>query len=201
MVACGTLVACAGRESANNSVPESPLDEYEEVTPVTLFDAEILATQYPVEQVQRGKYLAELLACGTCHTDGALVGRPDYERLYGGSRIGIAYSDPLLVKSPAVVYPANITPDNRTGIGRWSDAELVRIIRTGVDNHGRRQMSIMPWPGYSRLLEEDAYAIAAFLRSIKPVSHAVPAPVKENQTATAPYVHFGVYRSREIIDL
>jgi mono/diheme cytochrome c family protein len=208
LATCLTLAACVGSNSGGNDDSkaslgplDSPLDKYEQVTPVTLFDAEVVASQYPVEQVRRGKYLVELLACGTCHTDGALVGRPNDERLYGGSNVGIAYSNPLQVQSPAIVYPANITPDDLTGIGLWRDEDLVRLIRTGVDNHGRRQMPIMPWPGYGRLHSEDAYAIAAFLRSIKPVRHAVPVAVEENQPNLAPYVHFGVYRSRQVGDL
>jgi mono/diheme cytochrome c family protein len=103
LATCLTLAACVGSSGGNDerkaslNPTDSPLDQYEQVTPVTLFDAEVVTNQYPVKQVQRGKYLVELLACGTCHTDGALVGRPNDERLYGGSNVGIAYSNPLRV--------------------------------------------------------------------------------------------------------
>ena len=74
-------------------------------------------------QAARGKYLVELLGCGSCHTDGALVGLPDGSRRLAGSHIGIAY-----------------------------------------------------------------------LRSLTPVVHQVPANVKPGEKAVQPFVYFGVYR-------
>lgn len=70
------------------------------------------------------------------------------------------------------------------------------MIRTGIDNHGRRHLSVMPWPGYSRMTNEDATAIVAFLRSLKVVRYKVPDNVIPGEKATAPFVHFGVYRSK-----
>ncbi len=54
----------------------------------------------------------------------------------------------------------------------------------------------MPWQGYARMTEEDVNAIVSYLRSIKPIRHRVPASIPPGTRATAPYVHFGVYRSR-----
>ena len=173
-----------------------PLVDYDVKQPVTLHDVPVIPSDYPPEQVARGKYLAEILACGVCHTDGALVGEPDMTRHFAGSSTGTAYSNPLVVKKPGVVYPANITPDPETGIGRWNDDALMRLLRTGVDAHGEQQLPVMPWPAYARIVEEDAPAIIAFLRSLEPVRNKVPKNVEPGQRAVSPYVHFGVYESK-----
>lgn len=138
-----------------------------------------------------------LLGCGSCHTDGALVGSPVPGRDLAGSSVGIAYSNPLATPRPGVLYASNLTPDRETGIGGRSLAELVRMIRLGVDSHGSQTIPVMPWPAYANILEEDATAIAMYLKSLPPVRHRVPANVRPGQRATAPFVHFGVYQSRE----
>ena len=148
-------------------------------------------------QVKKGKYLVELLGCGSCHTDGALFGEPDYNRRLAGSNIGIAYSNPLQQKNPGIVYPANLTPDPDTGLGSWTEDELVSMIISGIDKHGRQQLSVMPWPSYTRLRSEDALAIITYLRSLAPIRHRVPENVRPGRKALAPYVHFGVYRNKK----
>lgn len=145
--------------------------------------------------VTRGRYLVELLGCGVCHTDGALTGKPDSGRLFAGSGTGIAYTSPLDEKYPGVVFPANLTPDDETGIGRWKRDEIVELLRTGEDRAGRRHLPVMPWPVYNRLSASDANAIAAYLLSLTPVRHKVPDNVVPGRPSRAPYVHFGIYRS------
>lgn len=178
----------------------NPLDDFEPLEPSTQLrapDPRVLVDgAYDPAQVAKGKYLVELLGCGSCHTDRALIGRPNPNRLLAGSSVGIAYSNPLQQKYPGVVYPANLTPDPDTGIGSWSEQELVQMIRTGVDKHGRHQLSVMPWPAYSTIREEDALAIAAYLLNIPAIEHRVPQNVPPGNEAIAPYVHFGVYFSR-----
>ncbi len=181
------LNACAGY---------NPEEDYDLVIPARLNAVQVVDSHYPEEQVERGRYLADLLACGTCHTVGALAGEPDQTRYYGGSDIGIAYTSPFEGNRPGILYPANITSDPETGIGRWTDEEIMRLIRTGVDRHGSHNVSVMPWQGYTQIVDEDAMAIVAFLRSLKPVIHKVPANVLPGQKHSAPFVHFGVYRSK-----
>lgn len=202
-VTLGILLLCACQSSSDGTSVRSqggaydPLADYDLKTPTTVHDVPVQAAAgYDEQMVSRGKYLAELLACGTCHTDGALIGEPDPGRQFAGSSIGIAYSNPFAVENPGVLYPANITPDPDTGIGNWRDDDLVTVIRTGVDQHGRRQIPVMPWPGFSRLSEADGRAITAFLRSLPPVRHQVPENVDPGQKARSPYVHFGVYQSK-----
>lgn len=182
------LAAC----SSNN-----PLDDYEQLVPTTVMEQpNAESNAYPPKMIMRGKYLVSLLGCGTCHTDGALIGQADSQRLLAGSRVGIAYSNPLKVKYPGVVYPANLTPDIETGIGKWSDEQIMNMVRTGTNSHGGNTLSVMPWPAYSIVNNEDAAAIAAYLRSLPPVRHRVPRNVAPGQKASAPFVHFGIYRSK-----
>jgi hypothetical protein len=120
------------------------------------------------------------------------------DRALAGSRIGIAYTSPLENRYPGVVYAPNITPDEETGIGRWTDKQIVEAVRTGLGRHGERRMLVMPWQGYARISNDDAHAIVGYLRNLKPVKHQVPDDVPAGTMARDPYVHFGVYRSLDL---
>ncbi len=192
------LIACA-TETATET-PYNPLQDYEELDATTVLNAPSptpgnFAPEHRF-QVERGKYLVELLGCGSCHTDGALEGVPNFNRSLAGSGIGIAYSSPLGTENPGVIYPPNITPDMETGIGLWSDQEIDRAIRMGLGRHAGRRIAVMPWQGYTKMTNEDVTAIVSYLRSIDPVEYQVPDEVAPGQKATEPYVYFGVYRSR-----
>jgi len=184
------------------STPYDPLQDFEPVAPATQLEPPQLSasrdTAYPLETVQRGKYLVKLLGCGLCHTDGALVGKPDRALNLAGSQIGIAVSNPLAEKYPAVVYPPNITPDPDTGIGNWSESELVGALREGEGGHRSKLLAVMPWPTYALITDADASAISAYLFSLPPVIHQVPDNVSTGSKASSAYVHFGVYRSRQL---
>lgn len=183
------------------STSPHPLDGYEQLEPSTMMDAPLPDTNrqasYDSQAVNHGKYLVELLSCGSCHTDGALIGEPVAGRSLAGSRVGIAYSNPMEDRNPGVVYPANLTPDMETGIGSWTDWQIKQVIRTGIDKHGRPHLPVMPYPAYARISEEDADAIVAYLRSLAPVRHLVPDNVNPGQKAPSRFVHFGVYQSRD----
>ncbi len=186
------LVACAA--------PYDPLADYEELGAQTVLKAPAAepGNFAPASraEVERGRYLVELLGCGACHTDGALEGSPDHTRALAGSSTGIAYTNPLEHAHPGVVYPPNITPDRETGIGAWSDTEIAEAIRAGIGEHGGRPIVVMPWQGYSRMSEEDIVALVSYLRSVKPIRNKVPEAVLPGTRAPSPYVHFGVYRKR-----
>ena len=179
---------------------DSYLDHTEEVQSTTVIDAPgaVPGRYAPASrgQVERGEYLVELLGCGACHTDGALIGEPEMQRLLAGSATGIAFTSPLDDENPGVVYPPNITPDIETGIGDWSDMQIANAIRAGIGRHMSRHLTTMPWPGYSRISDDDLKAIVSYLRSIEPVMHRVPERVIAGQRATKPFVYFGVYRSK-----
>ncbi|MBT8080310.1 MAG: hypothetical protein KJO31_17150, partial [Gammaproteobacteria bacterium] len=115
------IIACASEPAYD------PLDDYEELDASTILDAPspppVRVAPENREAVARGEYLVELLGCGACHTDGALVGEPRADRSMAGSRVGIAYTSPLKFRNPGVVYPPNITPDDETGIGLWTNQQ------------------------------------------------------------------------------
>lgn len=188
------LSACASGTDTFN-----PLEDYEQVTPTTLLETPQAGDtqEFTMEQAERGRYLVMLLGCGSCHTNGALVGQPRNDQLLAGSDWGIAYSNPLVESNPGIVYPGNLTPDAETGIGSWSTEQIVAMIRTGMNNHGQQTIPVMPWPAYNGVTLDDATAIAAYLKSLPPVRHAVPEDVAPGRRARFPYVHFGVYQSRE----
>ena len=188
------LVACASGDYYD------PLKDYEVVDAVAIMDAPTPSGVQPENQalVARGEYLVELLGCGACHTEGALIGKPDLSLSLAGSTIGIAYTNPLQNENPGIVYAPNLTPDRDTGLGRWSEQEIMDAVRAGTGRHGPRRILVMPWQGYAKISDEDAWAIVAYLRSIEPIENQVPADVSVGSRARAPYVHFGVYRSKDM---
>ena len=116
-------------------------------------------------QVARGRYLVIIAGCSDCHTPGALIGAPDMKRYLGGSDIG--FSIPGL----GVFVGQNLTPDKETGIGAWTSEQIIAAIRTGKRPDGAELSGVMPWPAFSHLTDEDAQAIAAFLKSIPAVNN------------------------------
>jgi len=129
------------------------------------------------DQVARGKYLVTVLGCNDCHTPGYFYGAPDEARILSGRELGW--------KGPwGVSYPRNLTPEPQTGIGAWSEADIMNAIRTGKRPDGRMLLPPMPWPDLAALTDEDAAAIAKYLKTLTPVPHTVPdivapgAPVK-----------------------
>ncbi len=146
--------------------------------------------------VVQGRYLVSLLGCASCHTQGALIGKPDPAKTLAGSSIGIAYSNPMVNNYPGAVYPPNLTPDNKTGLGEWSLEEIVTLLRNGKTRHGRQTMAIMPWTSYAQLNENDARSIASYLKSLEPIENKVPKQVLPGNPAKTPLVHVGLYRSR-----
>ncbi len=193
------MLVLVGACSSEPPVAET-FDQYDEVGADTVPGAPrpVPGNYAPSDRslVARGQYLVELLGCGVCHTDGALAGAANAERLLAGSRTGIAYTSPLQIEFPGVIYPPNITPDDETGIGRWSDRQIADAITAGLGQHVDRRIISMPWPGYARLSDDDTRAIVVYLRSIEPIRHRVPADVEPGQKAKEPFVYFGVYRSR-----
>jgi mono/diheme cytochrome c family protein len=141
-----------------------------------------LCASAQAQDLQRGEYLAKIMDCTGCHTPGALAGQPDAAMFLAGSTIGFE------VPGVGIVYPPNLTPDNDTGLGRWSADDVVKAIRTGMRPDGRQLIPVMPYPSYSALTDADAAALAAYLKSIKPIKHAAPANTKPGDAAPAPYL-------------
>jgi mono/diheme cytochrome c family protein len=125
--------------------------------------------QPAVGTIERGEYLARMFACLDCHTPRDSTGAYDQAHLYEGGGFQIPLPDGSLL------IPSNLTPDPETGLGAWSDAEIVRATRTGVTSDGRQLNHVMPYIGaYRDMTDQDAADLVRFLRSLKPVRQSWP---------------------------
>ena len=139
----------------------------------------LMARAYADAQIDRGKYLVTIGGCNDCHTPGYFLGKPDMAQFLGGS--DVAFEIPGL----GAFAGRNITPDKDTGIGNWTPEQIVAALQTGVRPDGRILAPIMPWHAFASLTKEDAIAIAAFLKSVPPVRHAVAGPFLPGDKITA----------------
>jgi mono/diheme cytochrome c family protein len=135
----------------------------------------------PEAKIARGKYLVSIAGCQDCHTPGGLYGAPDMTRMLSGSELG--WTGPW-----GTSYPANITPDVATGIGNYTEDDIVTAIQTGHKKSGAPILPPMPWPLYANFTHDDAYAVAAYLKSIPPVVHAAPKILDKGVKAPAALV-------------
>jgi len=141
------------------------------------------AAMTAAEKVARGKYLVSAIGCNDCHTPGAFYGAPDSTRFLSGSEIG-------WVGPWGVAYAANLTADPETGLGTWSEDEIVAAIRTGSRPDGRPLAPIMPWLDFAHLTDADAHAIAAYLMTLPAVKHQEPKIIPPGEKPTGATVAF-----------
>jgi len=109
----------------------------------------------------RGAYLVATVGrCGDCHTPRNFFGTPDPGRLFAGSSAG-----------PGGKHVPNITPDPATGIGQWSEEDIVNLLKDGqtpeFDFVGGAMAEIVH--NTSRLDAADRHAIAVYLKSLPPI--------------------------------
>ena len=136
----------------------------------------------PEQQLARGRYLANVVGCNDCHTPGTFYGAPDTTRLFSGSELGW--------KGPwGVSFASNLTPDS-TGIGSWTEDQIVTALREGRRPDGSPLLPPMPWPSFAHLTDEDAHAIAAYLKSIPAVHHPNVATVPPDKKYAGAYLEF-----------
>lgn len=132
--------------------------------------AESLSIEATPERLARGKYLANhVTVCIDCHSQrnwdyfsGPIIPGTEGE---GGFHFGRDYG------LPGEIYAKNITP---AGIGKMTDGELFRTITSGVRKNGEVLFPTMPYPEFNKLSDEDLYSIIAYIRTLKPIEHAVP---------------------------
>lgn len=122
---------------------------------------------------ERGSYLVNTIgACGNCHARDIAFNRTS--DLAGGAEENL--------EAGHIVMP-NITPDPATGIGKWTEAEIVVALRDGKRPDGSLIGPPMPTPAYRQLSDHDAEAIAAYLLSLKPVKNPL---ARSQYTITLP---------------
>ena len=141
-----------------------------------LCPATVTKAETPVE---RGKYLVQFGGCNDCHSPGYFFGKTTPETYLSGSDVGFQ------LPGGTFVGP-NLTPDTETGLGKWSEAEIVTALQTGVRPDGRVLAEIMPWHAFAKLTKADAAAIAAFLKSLQPVRNKAPGPLAAGEKAPFP---------------
>lgn len=151
------------------------------------------------DQVEVGMALAEEWRCSYCHTPevagpgGKLM--PDPDRLFMGHPADepVPEIPDMVMTSPEymefldnldttvwatdnrIVFTANLTPDDETGIGTWTEEDFISTIRSGRHQGvGKRLKYPMPWQELAALDDEELAALFAYLRTVKPVNNKVP---------------------------
>ena len=120
--------------------------------------AQPIAT-YSAATLERGRELAALGNCVTCHT--SAQGKPNA----GG----------LGIQTPfGTVYSTNLTPDPQTGIGLWSQQAFNRAMREGISRDGHHLYPAFPYTSFTRTTDEDLTALYGWLMSQEPVRQATP---------------------------
>lgn len=153
-------------KALKNTVPERTVST--EGLPALPFETGITAPG-PQDLAARGGYLVNsVMGCTDCHTAvDPVTGAPQMEKYLAGRQ---PYEGPW-----GIVYGGNITPDEATGIGTWSEEEIKRAIVSGIGRDGRK-LILMPWYSYAALTEADADAIVYYLKNVLPaVSNSIPA--------------------------
>lgn len=133
---------------------------------ICLFSARAEATEQE-ELVARGDYLVNsMVACGNCHTPRG----DDHEPISDMHLAGAFQVD----RAEFTAYSPNLTPDHETGIGAWSDEEIIRAIREGVRPDGTVIGPPMPIRVYRDMSDTDVRSIVAYLRTVPPIKNKMP---------------------------
>jgi len=115
---------------------------------------EATAVQVTPELVARGAYLARAGNCEACHT----------------ARGGAPFAGGVGIETPfGIVFGSNLTPDNDTGLGRWTAAQFWRAMHNGRARDGRLLYPAFPYPNFTHVTRADADALYAYLKSLPPV--------------------------------
>src|SRR5690606_6038262 len=139
------------------------------------------------DQIARGRQLVIEHACGECHGGGSNPASPVW-------LAGVTDTFQVFDVGPFRTRPRNLTPDNTTGLGRFSERQIFNALRRGLRPGETPDVEItssipgkgnfpenpkylavpMPWPSYRHMADEDLRAIAAYLkRGLKPVRNRV----------------------------
>ena len=135
--------------------------------------AEDTAADSIQQVIKHGEYLATNVAmCMHCHS------QRDFTKYAGPTTTGTEGGGGQLFDEkfglPGKIYSKNITPDNETGIGTWTDDELLRAMTQGIRKNGDTLFPLMPYPNYNRIAKEDLLSIIAYIRTLKPIKNKVP---------------------------
>lgn len=125
------------------------------------------------ERIERGRYLVNHVGiCFDCHSERTPGYGLPFKQGGEGAR-GFVWTADL--GFPGTLAASNITPDPETGLGDWTDGEILRAIREGVDRNGNALFPLMPYKHLRSLSDEDGKAIVAYLRTLRPIRYERPA--------------------------
>ena len=144
-----------------------------------------------------GRYLVTIMGCNDCHTPykmGKTGPEPDMTRMLSGHPENLKMPPPPKLEPPwgmvgaltntawagpwGISYTSNLTPDQNTGIGIWTEDMFIRAMRTGKHmGTSRTILPPMPWPWYAKMRDEELKAVFAYLKSIPPIQNRVPDPL------------------------
>jgi alcohol dehydrogenase (quinone), cytochrome c subunit len=164
--ALSAVLIAAGVGVAQDAAPPvaetaAPAATSADAAPAEAMPAEAAAPVDPL--VEQGKYLALAGNCVSCHTR------------HGGE----PYAGGLPMKTPylflGTLYSTNITPDPETGIGKWTEAEFIKAMHTGVAPGGKYLFPAFPYTAFTLVTEDDLKAIYAYLKTLAPVKYTPPA--------------------------
>jgi hypothetical protein len=146
--------------------------------------------------VNGGRYLVTVMGCNDCHTPykmGKTGPEPDMSRMLSGHPENMKMPPPPKLEGGwmmagsatntawagpwGVSYTSNLTPDQNTGIGIWTEDMFIKAMRTGKHmGTSRTILPPMPWPWYGKMRDQELKAIYAYLKSIPPIRNRVPDP-------------------------
>jgi mono/diheme cytochrome c family protein len=121
------------------------------------FGVDTAGAQGSAAEIARGKYVFGATGGCGCHT---VKGQPVNA---GGRR----YDGPF-----GTVYSTNITPDRETGIGTWTDEQIVTAIRLGRRPNGERLLPVHPYTVFNGMTADDLRVLVAFMKTVPPVKRA-----------------------------
>ena len=148
--------------------------------------------------IARGQYLVTIGGCNDCHTPltmGPKGPEPDMSRMLSGHPEQFVIAAPakmtsaewMVASAPTntahsgpwgVSFTANLTPDQNTGLGIWTEEMFMKALRTGRHMGASREiLPPMPWYNYGKMSDEDLKAVYAYLRSIPAIHNRVPDPL------------------------
>lgn len=165
-------------------------------------EALISTIKYTPQQIEKGKYLVEIMGCRDCHSPKTMTAQgpaSDIAKDLSGHPesmpIGKINKESLkdwvlfnMMNTAAVgpwgiTFSANLTSD-ATGIGTWSEEQFIIALTEGKSKGIRAARPLlppMPWQNYINIKKEDAIAIFAYLKSTKPINNVVPQPISPDK--------------------
>ena len=125
--------------------------------------------------LERGEYIVtKVAACLDCHSkrDWTKFAGPIVPGTEGMG--GEVFDHELFDAMPGTVYARNITSDPETGIGTWTDDEILRAITQGINKKGDTLFPIMPYANFNHMAKSDLLSIIAYVRTLKPIKNTIP---------------------------